>query len=101
MPDTRKGSRGEVIGVDSFRLIMEENKSELLGEIRKINESLDCIRTKMSGMEATLGRVLETQKRQDAEMRTLKNDFHKIKQDYDNIMHEVEERETGEGPIWL
>ena len=93
MPETRKGSKGEVAGEDSLRMILEDNKRELLNEMRKINDSLDFLKSKVNNFEETLTTVLKTQERQDYEIKSLKSDFRSIKDDYDHILNEMEERD--------
>ena len=46
-----------------------------------------------SVLSRTLCRVLETQKRQETEIQVLKEDVSKMKENYDNIIAEVESRD--------
>ena len=91
--ETRKGNRGEVVNEESLRVILDANKIELLNEMRKLQESLNLLQLKISNVDATLTKVLETQKAQDVEIKSLKEQVWGLSENYANIMNEVEERE--------
>ena len=93
MPDTRKGSRSENISEESLRLILDSNKTELLSEMKKVQDSLNSLQLKIQNVDTTLVRILETQKTQDIEIQALKAQVRDLSQDYSNIMNEVEDRE--------
>ena len=93
MPDTRKGSKGELLSEERLRLILEANNVELMNEIKKVHESLALLQLKINNVDATLARVLETQKAQDTEIKALKGQVRCLSEDHSNIMNEVEDRE--------
>ena len=76
-----------------MRIILDANKIELLNEMRKVNESLNILQTKINNIDITLTKVLETQKEQDVEIKALKVQVQGLSEGYSNIMNEVEERE--------
>ena len=94
MPDTRKGSKGDISNnEESMRLILDANKEELLKEIKKMHESLALLQIKINNVDTTLVKVLEIQKAQDVEVKNLKEQVRCLTEDYSNILNEVEERE--------
>ena len=48
MPDTRKGSKSELLNEESLRLILDANKAELLNEMKKVHESLALLQLKIN-----------------------------------------------------
>lgn len=93
MPETRKGSKGEIQCDESLRLILENNKLELLNEMKKINASLDFIRNKVNKVEDTLTMVLETQAKQDLEIKRLKEEMAIVRESHADILNEVADRD--------
>ena len=92
--DTRKGRKSDSSSGDSsVRSAVDATKTELLNELHKIHNALNALQTKMSDVEGSLLKVLETQKRQDMEIKYLKEDVIKIKESHDNILAEIENRD--------
>lgn len=91
---TRKGRKSDDSTEDvSLRSAIDTTKAELLKELKNISGTLNDLQSKLCAVEDTLQRVLETQKRQDTEIKALKEDVTKIKENYDNIIAEVESRD--------
>lgn len=78
--------------------MLESNKMEPLGEIRKMSESLSFIRSKVDIVEAALQNVVETQERCDSWIKIL-DDLRRTWEEYDNIL--VEMKEIAGDQIWL
>lgn len=93
MPETRKGSKGEISPDDALRLLLDSHKTELLNEIRKMQGTLVTLQTKMNDVEGALCKVLETQRKQDLEISALKEDMLRMREENENIMNEMEDRE--------
>ena len=61
--------------------------------MHEIKESLEVLKGKISTIEDTLGHVLDTQKRQDLEMKSLQDEVRRLKDDQVQMLNEVEERD--------
>jgi len=91
---TRKGRKSDAFTEDvSLRSAIDNTKAELMKELKNISDTLNVLQTKICTVEDTLQRVLETQKRQETEIQVLKEDVSKMKENYDNIIAEVESRD--------
>ena len=92
--ETRKGRRSDTSADDvSLRSVLDATKIELMNELRNIHSTLNALQSKICNVEGTLLKVLETQKRQDAEIQNLKEDVLKIKENHTNILAEFENRD--------
>ena len=78
--------------VASLRSALDSTKSDILTELRLIQQSLSNLDAKVKGVEQTLSAVLETQKRQDAEMKILKADIQRLKEEKIDVFDEIEDR---------
>lgn len=115
MPDTRKGSKGDVSMFSGVRSELDGVKSELLSEMKKIQDMLFTdltsarsellsemkkmqnmllmLQSKITTFEGSLARVIETQGRQEAEIRSLKGDVLRLKEEKLEVFDEFEDRE--------
>lgn len=91
----RKGAKSDSTPEDEtlFRSALDAVKKEILKELKTVSSALSTLQTKMCDIEGTLLKVLETQKRQDAEIENLKEDVLRIKESQVNLLAEIEERE--------
>ena len=62
-------------------------------ELRSVTDALGSLQAKMCGVEGTLLKVLETQKRQDDEIKKLKEDVLKMEENHTSIIAEIEDRD--------
>ena len=99
---TRKGRKGDDLSEDlSLRSAIDVTKAELMKELKNINSTLNTLQSKISDVDNTLQKVLETQKMQDAEIKVLKEDVLSIKANYDNILAEFEDRDRRKANLIL
>ena len=101
MPETRKGSKGEGLSEEFMRMLLDSTKMELLTEMQKVNDSLQALQTKISNIDETLTKVLDTQKKQDLEIGALQDQVKQIKEDYAGIMNEIEDRDRRKNNLIL
>ena len=73
--------------------VQHYNRVELLNEMKKIQQCLGVLQVKMSDVETTLTKVLETQRAQDAEIKYLKEEVQQMKEEHRDILAEVEDRD--------
>lgn len=99
---TRKGRKGDDSSDDlSLRSAIDATKEELMKELKNISGTLKSLQTKISVVEDTLQKVLETQMTQDVEIKNLKEEVLTIKDDYNNILAEVESRDRRKSNLIL
>lgn len=84
---TRSNSLSEV------QNLLDVTKSEILHELRQIKEALVGLESKIKNVETTLSEVLNTQKRQDTELKIVKGDVLFLKENQEKIFSEFEDRE--------
>ena len=84
---TRSNSLSEV------QNLLDITKSEILCELRQIKEALVGLESKIKSVETTLSKVLNTQRRQDMELNSVKGDIQLLKENQANIFSELEDRE--------
>lgn len=92
----RKGSKGgDNCAADdlTLRSAIDAIKFDLMKELKTISGTLNSLQNKINDVENTLQEVLKTQRTQDAEMKNLKQEVLIMKENYDNILAEVENRE--------
>lgn len=98
----RKAKKGDDSADDlSLHSVIYATKAELMKELKNINSTLTILQTKICDVEDTLQKVLEKQRRQDAEIKLLKEDVLIIKENYDNILAEVEDRDRRKANLIL
>ncbi len=99
---TRRGRKGEISADDvSLHSAIYATKADLMKELKNINSTLNILQNKICDVEGTLQKVLETQRTQDAEIKLLKEDVLTIKENYDNILAEVEDRDRRKANLIL
>ena len=76
-----------------FSHALEIVKQDILKELKNVTNVLGSLQTKMCEVEGTLLKVLETQKRQDEEIKNLKEDVLRMKENQTNIIAEIEDRD--------
>ena len=64
-----------------------------MNELKNISATLNTLQSKLFQVESTLQRVLETQSTQDKEIKNLKQDISRIKDNYEDILDEFENRD--------
>ena len=90
----RKGCKSDFSGDgSSFHHALETVKVDILDELKNVTKVLDCLQTKMCEVEGTILRVLETQRKQEEEIKALKEDIQRMKDDNTNILAEIEDRD--------
>lgn len=93
---TRKGRKGgDDCAADdlALRSAIDAIKVDLMKELKTISGTLNSLQNKINDVENTLQKVLETQRTQEVEIRNLKQEVLIMKENYDNILAEVENRE--------
>ena len=85
----------------SLRSVIDATNADLMKELKNINGSLQILQSKICQVEGTLQKVLETQKTQDAEIKALKEDVIKMKENYDNVFAEFESRDRRKNNLIL
>ena len=76
-----------------MRAMLDANKAEILNEMRKMQDILSLLQVKMNGVEDNLVKIAEAQKKQEREIKCLKEEVQMIKDDHANIMTEIEDRD--------
>lgn len=72
---------------------IDSTRIDVMNELKNISATLNTLQSKLFQVESTLQRVLETQSTQDKEIKNLKQDISRIKDNYEDILDEFENRD--------
>lgn len=72
---------------------MNEMKSEILSELKEIKDSLNTLKSKVECIEDTLSKVIETQEKQETQIKRLKADVLSVKESQEMMMAEIDDRD--------